>query len=177
MNATANLPEKLAWGVREVLYLHSKAVIIRIIGIESDGVTYCSWINIYNYDSWKGWKRLLNFEDIYRKTKLNSSPITINNTSTNTLSLNESIRNFNELAIQSNFGGSTIYGTEIRIPVDFLISKDEYKYSYVQSSTHNYQYTFKPNTSDYTKILFSRTVNGWSADTVSYLSIYGVGRK
>lgn len=178
MNSTANLPEKIAWGVREVLYLSPKSVIIRIIGVESDGNTYCSWINIYNHGLWIGWKRLLNFEDIYRKTKLNNSSIVINNvSSTNALSLNESIRNFNELAIQSNFGGSTIYGTEIRIPVDFLISKDEYKYSYVQSSTHNYQYTFKPNTSDYTKILFSRTVNGWSADTVSYLSIYGVGRK
>ena len=145
MNATANLPEKLAWGVREVLYLDSKAVIIRIIGIESDDATYCSWINIYNSGSWKGWKRLLNFEDIYRKTKLNSSPITINNTSTNTLSLNESILNFNELAIQSNFGNTTAYGVEIRIPVDFLVSKGDYKWSYIQSSAYNYQYAFNLN--------------------------------
>ena len=52
---TKNIPSDLAWGVREVLYLSSNAIIVRITGIKTDGVTNVIFTNIYNYGKWTGW--------------------------------------------------------------------------------------------------------------------------
>ena len=52
---TENIPSNLAWGIREVLYLSSNAIIVRITGIKTDGVTNVIFTNIYNYGKWTGW--------------------------------------------------------------------------------------------------------------------------
>ena len=52
---TENIPLDIAWGIREVLYLRSNAIIVRITGIKNDGVTNVILTNIYNYGKWTGW--------------------------------------------------------------------------------------------------------------------------
>ncbi len=52
---TQNVPSDLAWGVREVSYMGSNAIMVRITGIKTDGVTNVILTNIYNYGKWTGW--------------------------------------------------------------------------------------------------------------------------
>lgn len=51
-----NIPENFSWGIREVLYLNSSEIILRLTGIKNDGVTHILAINIYNHGHWIGWK-------------------------------------------------------------------------------------------------------------------------
>ena len=60
-----NVPDGLAWGVREVLYIGSNAVIVRITGIAVDGSKNCIWTNIYNYGNWTGWQSY-NYNGLYQ---------------------------------------------------------------------------------------------------------------
>lgn len=52
---TTNVPQGLAWGVREVLYVSYNGVIVRITGVKTDGNTNVIWTNIYNTGRWTGW--------------------------------------------------------------------------------------------------------------------------
>lgn len=55
LSSTANVPDNMAWGVKEVLYIDPNAVIIRITGCKSDGVNTAVWTGVYNHGSWSGW--------------------------------------------------------------------------------------------------------------------------
>lgn len=52
---TRNIPDNLAWGIREVLYLSGEQVILRITGVELDGSYTSIWTCVYNFGSWSGW--------------------------------------------------------------------------------------------------------------------------
>lgn len=52
---TQNIPDNLAWGIREVLYLSGEQVILRITGVELDGSYTSIWTCVYNFGSWSGW--------------------------------------------------------------------------------------------------------------------------
>lgn len=96
--------------------------------------------------------------------------------STQEITLNEPITNFNKLLVESHFGNSTGYGAQIEFYVDLFI-KGDFRWSYIQDSTYNYNYCFNQIESDRTKIKITRTVNGWISNTGSEINIYGIGRK
>lgn len=52
---TQNIPDNLAWGIREVLYLSGEQVLLRITGVELDGSYTSIWTCVYNFGSWSGW--------------------------------------------------------------------------------------------------------------------------
>lgn len=52
---TQNIPDNLAWGIREVLYLSGDQVLLRITGVELDGSYTSIWTCVYNFGSWSGW--------------------------------------------------------------------------------------------------------------------------
>lgn len=52
---TQNIPDDLAWGIREVLYLSGDQVLLRITGVERDGSYTSIWTCVYNFGSWSGW--------------------------------------------------------------------------------------------------------------------------
>ena len=52
---TQNIPDNLAWGIREVLYLSGDQVLLRITGVELDGSYTSIWTCVYNFGSWGGW--------------------------------------------------------------------------------------------------------------------------
>lgn len=49
-----NIPADFAWGIREVLYISSTAVIVRLTGVKVNGATNIIWTNIYNNGNWTG---------------------------------------------------------------------------------------------------------------------------
>ena len=50
-----SIPSDLAWGIREVLYLSSQQILLRITGVKKDGSNTHIWTNVYNYGAWMGW--------------------------------------------------------------------------------------------------------------------------
>lgn len=52
---TQNIPDDLAWGIREVLYLSGDQVLLRITGVDLDGSYTSIWTCVYNFGSWSGW--------------------------------------------------------------------------------------------------------------------------
>ena len=55
-STTIDAPPDMAWGIREVLYIGNKAVILRVTGVKSDGATMCIWVRAYNYNNWTPWR-------------------------------------------------------------------------------------------------------------------------
>lgn len=54
VTSTINKPSNCAWGIREVFWIHSKAIIIRITGCTTDEKPH-QWVSIYTENSWRGW--------------------------------------------------------------------------------------------------------------------------
>lgn len=52
---TVNKPADLAWGVRQVFYLHADAIVVQIVGVNAAGNQTVTWYNAYNYGDWLGW--------------------------------------------------------------------------------------------------------------------------
>lgn len=63
---TIESPPDIAWGIREVCFVNTNAVIVRITGIEKNGQTNCLWTNVYNYGNWTGWQKNAHMTDIPR---------------------------------------------------------------------------------------------------------------
>lgn len=55
--ATKNIPPDFAWGFREVFFISQNAVIVRLTGLNVDGITNMIMTNIYNHNDWTGWKK------------------------------------------------------------------------------------------------------------------------
>ena len=52
---TIDAPPDMAWGIREVLYLHSNSVIIRVTGVKTNGAYMRIWVRAYNWGEWTPW--------------------------------------------------------------------------------------------------------------------------
>ena len=55
LSSTGNVPSDMAWGIKEVLYIDSNAVLIRITGCKTNGVDTAVWTSAYNHGTWTGW--------------------------------------------------------------------------------------------------------------------------
>ena len=62
--SSKNIPNNLAWGVREVFWMSANQVVVRISGIENDGAANI-WTISYNYGSWTGWGSILGSQFFY----------------------------------------------------------------------------------------------------------------
>lgn len=55
-NSTINAPTNIAWGIREVLFVGTNNVILRITGVKYDGATTALWTRVLNDGNWSdGW--------------------------------------------------------------------------------------------------------------------------
>ena len=61
---TVNIPDQIAWGVREVVFINKNALIVRVTGLKQDAKTMVFYLNSYNYGNWTGWIRLGNAGEI-----------------------------------------------------------------------------------------------------------------
>ena len=52
-----NMPDSIAWGVREVVFIDKNALIVRLTGLKTNATDIVVYYNVYNYGMWSGWKR------------------------------------------------------------------------------------------------------------------------
>lgn len=53
-----NLPDDIAWGIREVLWISEDKVMVRITGINKSGTKPVFYTNCYNAGYWTGWSKM-----------------------------------------------------------------------------------------------------------------------
>lgn len=54
--STTNKPSNCSWAVREVMYIHSKAIVLRLTGSDNNGTPH-QWFTYYD-GSWKNWTQI-----------------------------------------------------------------------------------------------------------------------
>ena len=64
LTTTVNIPDQIAWGVREVVFINKNALIVRVTGLKQDAKTMVFYLNSYNYGDWTGWTQLGNAGEI-----------------------------------------------------------------------------------------------------------------
>lgn len=72
-----NMPDSVAWGVREVIFINENALIIRLTGLKTNATEIVTYYNAYNYGTWSGWVRQASIAEL--QNAVNSLTGSINN--------------------------------------------------------------------------------------------------